>query len=471
MSQKSLVLIEFNELCPSLVEKFIHEGHLPNFKKLQSESHVYVTDAEETGESLNPWVQWVTVHTGLRADEHQVTTLSQGNQVENKSIWDVLSDRGCRIWVCGSMNAGYKLPLDGYLLPDAWSTGIEPTPKGEFTPFYEYIRNAVQEHTNPSSTECSSKEFVTYLLKHGLSLFTLTRLARQIVTERFRNIGWKRAMLLDQIQFDVFKYYFKKTKPHFSTFFINSTAHYQHCYWREMDPSSFILPPTPEDVAKYGGAILEGYKNMDELIGKFLKLAGDKTTLVFCTALSQQPYPDSDNEGGRHYYRIKKSNLLVEKLGLSETFQYEPVMAEQFCLNYQSTEDASFADSHLSTFTVQDDRVFSDGRNRLFHTSRKGGRLMVQCRCTKTVPADTRIHCSGGAEIPFFDVFYKVESVKSARHHPDGMLWVRQQDKSHKIISEKIPLTGVAPMLLDFFDESSPREQTTHHPLQVDSNN
>ncbi|MFM9068742.1 MAG: hypothetical protein ACKOUR_15640, partial [Planctomycetota bacterium] len=76
--QKKLISLEFNELCPNLLSQFIQRGELPNFARMQSESEVLVTDAEERGEMLNPWVQWVTVHTGLSLQEHQVTTLSQG---------------------------------------------------------------------------------------------------------------------------------------------------------------------------------------------------------------------------------------------------------------------------------------------------------------------------------------------------------------------------------------------------------
>jgi hypothetical protein len=30
---RSLIMIEFNELCPSLMEQFIQAGHLPHFQR------------------------------------------------------------------------------------------------------------------------------------------------------------------------------------------------------------------------------------------------------------------------------------------------------------------------------------------------------------------------------------------------------------------------------------------------------
>src|SRR5262245_7968748 len=113
-----LVMIEFNELTPSLMFKFMGEGHLPNFRRFHDESEVYLTDAEEEGEDLNPWVQWVTIHSGLPAEQHGIKRLSEGHLLNVKAVWDLLSDAGYRVWVCGSMNARYDKPLHGYLLPD-----------------------------------------------------------------------------------------------------------------------------------------------------------------------------------------------------------------------------------------------------------------------------------------------------------------------------------------------------------------
>ena len=63
-SKQSVILLEFNELCPSLMGQFIQQGKLPNFQRFYNESAVYTTDAEEQPPNLEPWIQWVTVHTG-----------------------------------------------------------------------------------------------------------------------------------------------------------------------------------------------------------------------------------------------------------------------------------------------------------------------------------------------------------------------------------------------------------------------
>ena len=60
-----VLLLEFNELSPRLMDQLMAAGQLPNFKILHDESEVYVTGAVEKHPYLEPWIQWITVHCGL----------------------------------------------------------------------------------------------------------------------------------------------------------------------------------------------------------------------------------------------------------------------------------------------------------------------------------------------------------------------------------------------------------------------
>src|SRR5262245_39631204 len=105
----SVILLEFNELSPSLMSRFIGEGQLPNFKRLHDEAEVYITDAGERQENLEPWIQWVTVHSGLSFPQHRIYHLGDGHKLKHKCLWDTLSDANLRVGVCGSMNVRYDL--------------------------------------------------------------------------------------------------------------------------------------------------------------------------------------------------------------------------------------------------------------------------------------------------------------------------------------------------------------------------
>jgi len=75
-----LILLELNELAPDLMTQFIEAGDLPNFRRLRQESTLYTTDAGEDPPNLEPWIQWITVHTGVPFSEHRVFHLGDADE-------------------------------------------------------------------------------------------------------------------------------------------------------------------------------------------------------------------------------------------------------------------------------------------------------------------------------------------------------------------------------------------------------
>ena len=59
-----------------------------------------------------------------------------------------------------------------------------------------------------------------------------------------------------------------------------------------------------------------------------------------------------------------------------------------------------------------------------------------------------------GASREFEEVFYRIHTMRSGRHHPDGVLWDRTG--SHRVVPGKVPLTDVAPTLLAHFGVEPP---------------
>jgi len=52
-----LIVLELNELCPSLLDRWMGEGLLPNFSALHARSDVFVTRADVSEPALlEPWI-------------------------------------------------------------------------------------------------------------------------------------------------------------------------------------------------------------------------------------------------------------------------------------------------------------------------------------------------------------------------------------------------------------------------------
>lgn len=445
-----VIQLEFNELCPVLMEQFIAGGHLPNFQRLRDSSQAYITDAGVDAPYLEPWIQWVTAHTGLSFAEHKVFDLGDGHKLNTPRVWDVAGETGDKVWICGSMNASFRKPIHGYILPDPWTTCTEPYPTGEFEPFFHFVRTNVQEHTRAKSPSSKADQlrFIGFMLRRGMSAKTVARIVKQLIGERSGAGRWKRAAVLDRLLWDVFAWYWKQYRPTFSTFFLNSTAHFQHMYWRNMDPTPFAVKPTGKEQLEYSSAVLFGYQQMDAIVGECLDLAGSDTAVTLATALSQQPCLKYEDTGGKTFYRPVDPAQLLEFAGVKSGAEYAPVMSEQFHLYCQTTADAEQATAKLLALTMDGKRVMSARFN--------GKEVFAGCSIFTVKDAGETVTNDAGQTLRFGELFYNSNLVKSGMHHRDGIFWLMLPGVAPKVHKERVDLTRLAPTLLDVLGYARP---------------
>jgi hypothetical protein len=450
-----MIVLEFNELSPILMDTFIEQGHLPNFKRLRDTSQVFTTNAEEVAPNLDPWIQWVTFHSGLSFDEHGIHHLGDGHKLRVKSLWDMIGDTGRTVWVCGSMNIKYGNPIRGAVIPDPWTVGTSPWPD-ELAPYYLFVQRNVQEYTNDRVplSKGDYGRFLKFMIMNGLSLHTLTSIVRQLASEKRTGKGrWKRATILDKLQRDVFLHYFKKLRPAFSTFFLNSTAHFQHAHWRNMDPAPFKIKPTDADQAEYQHAVRYGYEEMDRLVGDIVAAAPSNAVVVLATALSQQPCLIYEDIGGKTFYRPRTFEPLIEFAGITRCQSVEPVMSEQFHLRFASESDAGEAAQKLAALRI--------GGAQAMHVEQRETNVFSGCKVFS--PLDHEVELEGGPAgrtIPFFRLFYQVESLKSGMHHPAGILWMRVPGRKPTVHEQTVSLRDVPPTILSMFGIEKPDYMT-----------
>jgi hypothetical protein len=447
VNSSNVIVLEFNELTPAIMDRMIAAGELPNFARLRAESIAAITDAAEEPPALEPWIQWVTVHTGLSYAQHGVFDLDDARKLAAPRIWDVVSDAGRPVWVCGSMNAVATRPLNGWLLPDPWASGVRPQPV-RLDPFFRLVQTFVREHASAEVplSPLDYARFAAFMAGHGLSARTVAEAVSQLSSERGGANRWRRAAILDRLQWDLFKAGRRRLKPAFSTFFSNSTAHYQHYHWREMEPARFKLQPSAQDLAAYGDAIGFGYRRMDALVGEALEMAGPDTTLVLCTALSQQPLTQYEDGGGKQVFKPRDVHALLRFAGVEETFEYAPVMAEEFHLRFPSDSAAESAERALSALRLEDGA-------QVVGVRRDGAGMMVTCNIIAAPPTAALVRAGqDGPARPFHDLYFPLGGLKSGRHHPDGILWIRTPERRHVAVTRKISLLELAPTFLALCD-------------------
>jgi hypothetical protein len=445
----SVLMLELNELAPPLMDRFIDEGVLPNFARFRRESTVAITDPEEPQSGLNPWIQWVTVHTGTSRETHGIEKLGEASELRLPTIGSTVGEAGGKVWLCGSMNLPAAAAGGGLYLPDPWNPDERSSP-ADLEAFATFVRANVQEHSNASATlsPASVARFGWHQLRHGLDPATVRQTLGQLVSERRGRRGrWARASVLDRLQWDVFAWYWRRENPTFATFFSNSTAHYQHVYWRNFEPDAFDVKPDDHDQQLYGEAVRYGYRQMDGLVGEAMELADERgSTLVLCTALSQQPYVQADAAGGKFFYRPHAFAEVVGALRLEGVRQIAPVMSEQFHVYFADDAAAVAAAGLLGGCTVDGQPAFT--------TRVAGTDVFTGCSIHQELPPDAELRTPDGRVLRFADLFYRSDTTKSGYHHPDGMWWVRTG--MHRQLDDPVSLRAVAPTILELLDIAAP---------------
>jgi hypothetical protein len=453
-----VVMLEFNELCPALLDRFMAEDRLPGFKRLYGQSQVFTTTARERGPHLDPWIQWITVHSGVNYDRHRVELLGKGHTFAGPRVWDLLSKAGLKVWVCGSMSVNYHASVNGHVLPDPWTVDPPPFPADYFEPYLKFVRGNVLEHTSGRTPigMMDRARFLSYMASHGLSTRTCAAVVKQLVSERFKHDHWKRASLLDRLQCDLFCHVYRKERPDFSTLFLNSTAHMQHSYWRNMQPELFKLKPTAAEQDGLANAVLYGYQQMDRVVSRLLCTLGPDCNIVLCSALSQQPCLLYEDAGGKTAYRPRDFSGFLRFAGIDAPCKVQPVMAHEFHLQFEREADA--ADAVLRLSKLQ----FDDG-TCLLKTERDGSAVFCGCAIFRVVPADAHVRIDGTTtSLPFDALLYRCVGLKSGMHHPDGVLWIRRRGASHQVHPERVPLDCVSPTSLALFGQPTPAYMSGH---------
>jgi hypothetical protein len=236
------------------------------------------------------------------------------------------------------------------------------------------------------------------------------------------------------MQMDVFRHYWRRYQPAFATFFLNSTAHYQHGYWHCLFPESFDRPADPAQLRKFGDAILFGYQEMDRLLERFFEFEREDVMLILSTALSQHANTRAD----KFYYRPKDIHRLLAALDIRpETVL--PVMSEQYSARFADEAATDRARIRLEGLHINGISIFD-------FAPAPANTLFFGCDFHQALDTDARIEGLGAR---FHDLFYALPHTKSGVHHPDSVLWIKSGE--HRVHPERVSILDVVPTLLEHF--------------------
>lgn len=90
------------------MRRYVARGQLPALGQIIARHGLAETVSEDKYEELEPWIQWVSAHTGLTFAEHKVFRLGDIVQHEHEQIWEKLEADGVTVAAVSPINGANR---------------------------------------------------------------------------------------------------------------------------------------------------------------------------------------------------------------------------------------------------------------------------------------------------------------------------------------------------------------------------
>lgn len=400
------ILLGLNELNFDYIKFYIIKGLLPNFKKIFDIQPPIETVSEKEYKLLEPWVQWVTIHTGKSYDEHKVFRLGDiVNNPELSQIFEELENEGLSVGAVSPFNAENRLKKTSFFVPDPW-TKTNPSGNWIVKALYQAVHQSVNDNAK-------SKLNLKSMISLGLGLLLYVPISRWFhyvqTILKAKNPGAK-AVILDSLLADVHLTLWKKHKPDFSNLFLNSGAHVQHHYLFNSKAYQGDLK-NPDWYCPNGyDPLIQILSEYDYQIGELLKLRDIK--LIITTGLHQQPH-----EHLTFYWRLKEHIQFAEMIGIKNFSEISPRMSRDFLIKFNNEKDAGNAEKLLNSFYASEDDI------KIFDVDNRGTSLFVELVYPNDINENDSIYSKESKfKLDSFKSYLAFVAIKNGEHNGIGYL-------------------------------------------------
>lgn len=415
---KKLLLVELNEFNSELLEAAARQLGLANLQKVVSwqKSKTNTEDRYDSG-FLEPWSQWVSIHTGTKAKEHGINHLGDVPNLQSLQLWEELGEKGVTTGIWGVMNGSRRQAKNNlYFVADPWTFSEEAYPE-HLNGFIGILKYAAKNYTSVSLWQG---------FKHGLSFLwiALTELSTAslfrglwLFTKAFFKFGPKSFtvfMLFEYWSTCLFIKYKKQSNPQFNILFYNTVAHLQHHYWKEG-----TLKPTPE--------IACGFEWVDEMLGMVFDSLDEDEAVALFNGFSQK---NTNDEKPWILYRQKDPHQFLVKLGLKFE-RVEQLMTHDAHIFFKTSEDREKAFQQLQAAKVQGLALFFVEKDK-----ESDKKLFYRVDFFDEVTPETMFQF-GGREFKMLDLFVPVVR-RTGKHIPEGAIYFSEIDFPESLANHEI---------------------------------
>ena len=400
------ILLGLNELNFDYIKFYVNQGLLPNFKKIFEIQPPIETVSEKEYKLLEPWVQWVTIHTGKSYDEHKVFRLGDIiNNPELSQIFEELENEGLSVGAVSPFNADNRLNNPAFFVPDPW-TKTEASGNWIVKVLYQAVHQSVNDN---AKDELNLKSMISLGL--GLLLYVpIYRWSHYLKTVFNAKKPGAKAVILDSLLADVHLALWKKHKPDFSNLFLNSGAHIQHHYlFNSKAYKGNIKNPEWYCPVNYD-PLINILSEYDKQIGKLLSLRNVK--ILVATGLHQQPH-----EHLTFYWRLKEHVKFAEMIGIKNFSEILPRMSRDFLVKFNNEVDALNAERLLNSFYASKDDI------KIFEVDNRCTSLFVELVYPYDINENDSIYSKESKfKLDNFKSYIAFVAIKNGEHNGTGYL-------------------------------------------------
>ena len=415
-----MLLIELNEFNGDLLRSVAQAHGLNHIREMLSWNHAatWTSDEYESG-FLEPWVQWVSVHTGVPSSQHGIKNLGDVPNLAEDQIWERWSRRGLSSIVWGVMNGDRRKAENCRIfVPDPWtfSEGAHPS---QFQGLIALPRYLAKNYLDFSKLVALTRGFglvktlfgsvkaadfvdALRILRRGIAQFGPTNAVFIVFFEYLSAMAFTRAV--------------EQNRPDAAIIFINMLAHVQHHYWKTPDGSA-----CPQ-IAFAAAAV-------DEILGKILARCKNTASggVAIMNALSQDC---TIHEAPWILYRPNNHANLVSFLGV-EASRVEPLMTYDAHVFFEAANDARDGAEILEMATIEGKRLF-------FVEIDDHDPLKLFYRVEMHDPVSANAEFTFGKEAARFTDHFTAIVQRTGKHNQNGDLYAnfkigRQKFQNHEL--------------------------------------
>ena len=420
--RSQLLFLELNELNLESVAFYCARGLLPTFDRLIARHGLSRTVSESVYENIEPWIQWVTVHTGKSYADHKIFRLGDIVKHDIPQIWEQLETLGLRVGAISPMNAKHRVRQPAFFVPDPW-TRTQITARPILRGLYEAVVQAVNDNAQSRVTAASAMKLLVGAMVYARPANYAQYLK---LAAGAHSRPWRKAMLLDLLLADVFVREVRRTRPDFATLFLNAAAHIQHHYMfssaayrgQRRNPEWYVRPN--ED------PVLEVYRLYDRIVSAVLR-EFPNVRLMIATGLHQDPYEDVT-----FYWRLRDHGEFLRKIQVPFR-RVEPRMSRDFMVECESEEEARVAEQVLKQAIVSDNTP-------LFMVDNRGRDLFVTLTYPKQIGPELTFRIGDRV---YADLHKDVAFVAIKNGHHNGIGYFLDTHAQAGDVPEEFPLSSV----------------------------